>query len=746
MATKQTLASLLGNSDKRVQVNYDPSEITLSPTVQQAKGSGTVVQGMPQTNQALNFARAFNQVPQVLGQVKNIAQAQAVEDFSQITDEDEKDRLMADDKKISKFLGYDKAFQEALVKDYFVRNSKTITERFSKLANNPAQYGEDGEFDAAITNEKNTLIQELQEEFGNNPNRVLAINAFGDNILTKAVGETTAMYETNKINYTLDMEGAFLQSQIVEDGVDPSTAISNRIAKIKTLEDVDNQKVKQFFFAHTYAIGQELLNNDQHEKATEVVKAALDYQFFKGAKITGDERRKLSNLLVEIEKGADEMPSRVRKQAESTKDSYSIFLSEAAMGNTEEMVAAATSIFTELGYTDEQLEGVVIDTTSPNAAFISVQQGILTLLRSNPNELQGEVLRELNQSIRESGTAAQLSRAIIGAHSPEEYTRFNTEITDYVLSNLDTNVSNMKIIDDEGRVVTFSDPKVSEALQGAKKRIEWFTAKPEISQFNTTQKEINTAMEEVLDGINPVIKQSGYDTEIKDLLLSEGQRLWDESGGDFTVFNKEYPKAMDKIFTDLESEISERSAVLKNNSDKIKDINRLEEKLEGAERRSDKEKADFNPITDKKYKYPSLASDEYNKKIVEFGGNRDELSLWGLNERQAILDESATNRRILLPAHLIRYGFPTFDSVNTKLLNQSGLGISDIPMGTEIFNAWTLAESGYTAQELGKPTSTAQRKAIKQFEDKFGIKFRDDLIDFGTAINLYETQLDEFNQ
>jgi hypothetical protein len=250
----------------------------------------------------------------------------------------------------------------------------------------------------------------------------------------------------------------------------------------------------------------------------------------------------------------------------------------------------------------------------------------------------------------------------------------------------------------------------------------------------------------VLDGINPVIKQSGYDTEIKDLLLSEGQRLWDESGGDFTVFNKEYPKAMDKIFTDLESEISERSAVLKNNSDKIKDINRLEEKLEGAERRSDKEKADFNPITDKKYKYPSLASDEYNKKIVEFGGNRDELSLWGLNERQAILDESATNRRILLPAHLIRYGFPTFDSVNTKLLNQSGLGISDIPMGTEIFNAWTLAESGYTAQELGKPTSTAQRKAIKQFEDKFGIKFRDDLIDFGTAINLYETQLDEFNQ
>jgi len=305
MATKQTLASLLGNSDKRVQVNYDPSEITLSPTVQQARGSGTVVQGMPQTNQALNFARAFNQVPQVLGQVKNIAQAQAIEDFSQITDEDEKDRLMADDKKISKFLGYDKAFQEALVKDYFVRNSKTITERFTKLANNPAQYGGDGEFDAAITNEKNTLIQELQEEFGNNPNRVLAINAFGDNVLTEVVGKTTAMYETNKINYTLDMEGAFLQTQIVQDNVDPSTAISNRIAKIKTLEDVDNQKVKQFLFTHIHAIGKELENNEQFEKAAEVVQAGLNYEFFKGATISGTEREKLSNLLNSIEDKQD---------------------------------------------------------------------------------------------------------------------------------------------------------------------------------------------------------------------------------------------------------------------------------------------------------------------------------------------------------------------------------------------------------------------------------------------------------
>ena len=95
MAKKQTLKSLLGGSDDRVQVSYDPSEITLSPTVQQARGSTTVVQSMPRTNQALNFANALNQAPQVLGQMKNIGQAQALEDFSQITDDDRKDKLLS---------------------------------------------------------------------------------------------------------------------------------------------------------------------------------------------------------------------------------------------------------------------------------------------------------------------------------------------------------------------------------------------------------------------------------------------------------------------------------------------------------------------------------------------------------------------------------------------------------------------------------------------------------------------------
>tara|TARA_B100001769_G_scaffold42412_1_gene29569 strand:+ start:12915 stop:15215 length:2301 start_codon:yes stop_codon:yes gene_type:complete len=313
MAKKQTLKSLLGGSDDRVQVSYDPSEITLSPTVQQARGSSTVVQAMPRTNQALNFANALNQVPQVMGQMKNIGQAQALEDFSQLSS-DERDAAMADDKTISKWLGYDKAFQEELVKDYFVRNQKSITKRFTNLANNPAQYESDQGFDDAITTEKNTLIEELKSQFGKNPNRVLAINAFGDQVMTKVIGATTEMYETNKINYALDIKGSHLSDQIKE-GVDPSTAFKVYLDDIKSIGDVDNKKAKEEFVTNTFAIGTELRNKGQHTKAAEVVQAALDYQFYKGAKVSGEERTKLSNLLEGIQDDRDSTSTTTINQA-----------------------------------------------------------------------------------------------------------------------------------------------------------------------------------------------------------------------------------------------------------------------------------------------------------------------------------------------------------------------------------------------------------------------------------------------
>jgi hypothetical protein len=227
------------------------------------------------------------------------------------------------------------------------------------------------------------------------------------------------------------------------------------------------------------------------------------------------------------------------------------------------------------------------------------------------------------------------------------------------------------------------------------------------------------------------------------LLLSEGQRIWDESGGDWKVFNKEYPAAMQQLVEDREAEISERSGVLRNNANRIKDLNTVTEKLTAGEERSDKDK--FYG-----YKYNSLVPDEYNAKVIEFSGDkatqRDNVSLWGMTERQAILEADAESRGLLLPAHLIRYGFPTFDSVEIGLLRAHGLGIPDIPLGLEIINAVEIAYNGYLNQNEGIPTTSEQLEAMRKFEDKFGISNGDDLDAFDEAIRIYETELKQFRQ
>ena len=409
MAKKQTIADLLGSSDKRVQVSYDPSEITLSPTVQQARGSSTVVQAMPRTNQALKFANALNQVPQVLGQAANIGKAQALEDFSQMSD-DEKNAAMVDDKKISKWLGYDKAFQESLVKDYFVRNANDITTRFTNLASNPTQYESDQGFDDALTNEKTKLIGELQEKFGNNPNRTMAINALGDKIMTKVIGASTEMYETNKINYSLDMEGAFLSTQILEEGADPTTAYKGYLEKLKTLPGVDNKIAKENFVVHSTAIATELKNNGQYEKAKEVAQAALDYQFFKGAKVSGKERQGLSNLLNGIEDAQDDETQRkttsiateVRRASESI--SYSLLgkdIQDASINQMEDVFTLIRPNVDLNGETVTQFFDTLEGTTDPQTRI----------------RLYNDFLLELGQGKVDGKPASDLSKEVYNLSS-----------------------------------------------------------------------------------------------------------------------------------------------------------------------------------------------------------------------------------------------------------------------------------------------------------------------------------------
>ena len=692
-------------TDKRVQVNYDPSEITLSPTVQQARGSGTVVQGMPQTNQLLNFSRALNQVPQVLGQVKNIGQAQAIEDFSQITDEDEKDRLLSDDKTVSRWLGYDKAFQEELVKDYFVRNQKTITQRFTDLANNPAQYGSDGEFDAAITNEKNTLIQELQEEFGNNPNRVLAINAFGDNVLTKVVGETTAMYEANKINYILDIKGSHLADQI-KAGEDPSVAFKGYLADIKALDGVGNKEAKAQFVTQTTAIGTELRNKGQHKRAAEVVQAALDYQFFKGAKISGEERTKLSNLLENIETDRDSTSTTTINQASARLSGLYASTAQTMYGNNDALTdVEKNSVKQLLVRLNPQVEGI--------DEFITQLEGI------DNGRARADALRV---KLQEMGTSADASDFTI-----DVYALSGVKILDSLQG-----LNNLSPIAFTG----ISDEEVAQLTTAAARA---FADDPDLSAKNfmtlSGYGDIKNIPDSILDAYNtahqidfldniPAYKSILQPTNIKNMI--DDAFLDVESGKKASEFTDEAQVSSVQITLEVQREIKEYATTLINEPDinkrndlitkRINELikeniaiekmifegesifkrtedmfGRTVEKGVGLEPRAGNVKDVLNKskktLTDNTIRGKILlgakqASGEYKhlenlKKYVDEGYRANIPTLTDYFDN-AYADMRKNNDTQALTATMLAYGYPSFDSTAASDLQKTGLRLGEV--------------------------------------------------------------------
>lgn len=117
MARKQTLASLLGQSDKRVQVDVDVSQPTLTPTSVQGGAYNVVTQGIPKSNTAGQLANALGNLSPVLKEYGNIQEEAGTRAALAITDPDKMlEELKKDDP--DTFLSYkrNQAYRNTLYK------------------------------------------------------------------------------------------------------------------------------------------------------------------------------------------------------------------------------------------------------------------------------------------------------------------------------------------------------------------------------------------------------------------------------------------------------------------------------------------------------------------------------------------------------------------------------------------------------------------------------------------------------
>ena len=117
--TQQEALSALFNNAARRPVDVNLGQVPLTPTIGRMGNYNVVVRDTPRDNRASEFARALSELPQLLGQARNISAASGARQAEEISIEDLETKVKNGDVEaegVLTWLGADKEYQEATYK------------------------------------------------------------------------------------------------------------------------------------------------------------------------------------------------------------------------------------------------------------------------------------------------------------------------------------------------------------------------------------------------------------------------------------------------------------------------------------------------------------------------------------------------------------------------------------------------------------------------------------------------------
>ena len=237
MTQEELLKALKGGSG-REQVNFDPAQISLRPTIQRGGQYNVQVQQAPQTNPALQLADALKGGSQVLNQFVDIQTKQGEIEANALTPEEVIKRVEQGDPEAGSFLdklGKEKTFVETTYKRYY---NSTVQPKLASLGeelkNRPMQeYAEQG-----ITTQEDFKayaewrVKELTDKFGEYTNKSpyakVLHNQLIEEVVPKLVQQQTSNFDANVSKFNKDEVIANLAKAVPQNGVNPApTAAKN---------------------------------------------------------------------------------------------------------------------------------------------------------------------------------------------------------------------------------------------------------------------------------------------------------------------------------------------------------------------------------------------------------------------------------------------------------------------------------------------------------------------------------------
>ena len=674
----------------RKQVQLDLGTPALSPTAARGGQYNVAVQATPKTNSALQLAQALRMTPQVLGQANNIAKDLGAEAAASTMDVE----AAMNDTETKGILGYDKAYQQGLVKRHFVMNEEAIKERFMNISRTDESLKQTPEeFIATMEGERQAFAEELLDQFGGNGNREQAIKALTGSFVDNLRDEATAAWVDNKKDQALMQLSADTSDITKKSGVTAGLNHARAEMNAWALDLTPSQKAAKLRGMVT-ADASVLIEQGKLSEAEALIEEASSYSLHGNAKLFGsvDGKKEMTAVKRAITAAREAAEVSFADNSKGLGRSVDALLQDVADPDvsTEDRMASAMRMAKRAGVSDEDARAFAEAASA--GGVDAMMEAYRDLARNSENEttrdLLNDQLGEINRAKKEyfGGNAST-----IGTFSAEDIADLKAQREAILMQDPNTPLTQLPT-SVNGRKMNVEDDDYKALLREERLDFGWATSP---SQLGSITRDTQSAITGADNARSFGAYANEYGTALKNDLRAEAPALWRKAKYDVAEYDALLQEKADELFAGYR-----RRAELRGTTESLLDIN-----LSTAKEREAIEEAEGNRTVRNLKSFSGSGAT-----ISELASDREALKAIEVSKRGV----SSSEKRRLIQASLLDYGFPTMDSIDLEMLSDANMGFNDVLLGDNVLRSMIPALEGLSVSK--EERTPEQSEAIKLWE------------------------------
>lgn len=667
------------------------------------------VQATPKTNSALQLAQALRMAPQVLGQATNIAKDLGADAAASTMDVE----AAMNDTETKGILGYDKAYQQGLVKRHFVMNEESIKERFMNISRTDDSLKQTPEeFIATMEGERKAFADELLDQFGGNANREQAINALTGTFVDNLRDEATAAWVDNKKDQAFMQLSADTSDIIKKKGITAGLEHARAEMNAWALDLKPSEKAAKLRGMVT-ADAAVLLEQGKLSEAESLINEASSYSLHGNAKLFGsvDGKKEMTSVKRAIRSAREAAEVSFSDNSKGLGRSVDALLQDVADPDVsvEDRTASALRMAKRAGVSDEEAQAFA------EAASAGGVDAMMEAYRDLARNTESEVTRDLlNDQLGEINRAKKEyfggNASTIGTFSADDIADLKRQREAILMEDPNTPLTQLPT-SVNGRKMNVEDDDYKALLREERRDFGWATSPSQLKDITRDTQSAITGK----DNARAFGAYAGeYGTALKNDLRAEAPALWRKAKYDVAEYDDLLQDKADKLFASYR-----RRAELRGSTESLLDTNLSATKEADAQ----EEASDNKTVRD----MPSFSATA-DVSVSDILADRKTLANMETSRRSV----SSADKKRLIQASLMDYGFPTMDSLDLELLSDADMGFEDVVIGTPVLREMLPARNGYLA---GDDATPEQKKAMKKWMD-YGF---DSLEDFNRLEEAQET-------